>query len=151
MKKLTILIPALIFGSLLQAQVLNPVSWNFTARKIDAKTYQVHMIATIQNGWHLYSQVQPDDAIAIPTTFTINSNPLVKLDGKIREQGKMEKFSDSKLGLSANQYSKKVVFVQEIKLKGKGKTNFTGNVEYQTCDDKKCLPPKTVNFNVALN
>ncbi len=109
------------------------------------------MIATIQNGWHLYSQSQPTDAIAIPTAFTINSNPLVRVDGKIKEVGKMEKFTDKKLGLSANQYSKKVVFIQEVKLKGKGKTNFSGNVEFQTCDDKKCLPPKTVNFNIALN
>jgi len=23
-------------------------------------------------------------------------------------------------------------------------------LEYQTCDDKKCLPPKTVNFSIAL-
>jgi hypothetical protein len=151
MKRLSILIPALLLGLFLNAQMLNPISWNFTSKKINDKTYEIHMIATIQNGWHLYSQSQPDDAIAIPTTFTINNNPLVKLDGKIKEIGKMEKFTDKKLGLSANQYSKKVIFVQEVKLRGKGKTNFSGNVEFQTCDDHKCLPPKTVNFNVALN
>lgn len=129
----------------------HPVSWNFSAKKLDDKTYEVYMTANIQNGWHLYSQIQPEDAIAIPTTFTINKNPLVKLDGKIKEMGTMEKFTDAKLGLSANQYSRKVEFVQLIKLKGKAKTNFSGNVEFQTCDDKKCLPPKTVNFNVSLN
>jgi hypothetical protein len=31
------------------------------------------------------------------------------------------------------------------------KTNVTGKLEYQTCDDKKCLPPKTVNFTIALS
>ena len=51
----------------------------------------------------------------------------------------------------ANQYSEKVDFVQIVKLKGKVKTSFSGSVEYQTCDDKKCLPPKTVNFKVALD
>jgi thiol:disulfide interchange protein DsbD len=40
--------------------------------------------------------------------------------------------------------------VQKIKLKANVKTNFKGNVEYQTCDDKKCLPPKTVNFDVTI-
>jgi thiol:disulfide interchange protein DsbD len=44
-----------------------------------------------------------------------------------------------------------VDFVQIVKLKGKVKTSFSGSVEYQTCDDKKCLPPKTVNFKVALD
>jgi Disulphide bond corrector protein DsbC len=151
MKKLLLFVPVLLLSFQLFSQMLNPVSWNFTSKKVDDKTYEIHMIATIQDGWHLYSQQQPDDAIAMPTTFTINSNPLVKLDGKIKELGKMEKFTDKKLGLSANQYSKKVTFVQQVKLKGNAKTNFTGNVEFQTCDDKKCLPPKTINFNVTLN
>jgi hypothetical protein len=114
------------------------------------KTYEVHMTATIQSGWHLYSQTQPEDAIAIPTTFTLTANPLFTADGAIKELGKLEKFKDEKLDLSANQYSKKVDFVQIVKLKSAAKTNFSGNVEYQTCDDKKCLPPKTVNFSIAL-
>ena len=129
----------------------SPVSWTFTAKKLGNKTYEIHMTATIENGWHLYSQNQPEDAIANPTSFTLNPNPLFSNNGKIKEIGKLEKFKDKKLGLSANQYSKKVEFVQIINLKGNAKTNFSGSVEYQTCDDKKCLPPKTVNFNVALN
>ena len=72
------------------------------------------------------------------------------LDGKIRELGKIEKFHDARLKVSANQYSTMVDFVQLVKLKAKVKTNITGSVEYQTCDDKKCLPPKTVNFSVAI-
>ena len=60
-------------------QAQNPVSWTFSAKKIDDKTYEVHMTANIQSGWHLYSQNQPDDAIAIPTGFTINNNPLIKV------------------------------------------------------------------------
>jgi thiol:disulfide interchange protein DsbD len=127
-----------------------PVTWSFTASKISDKTYEVHMKASIQGGWHLYSQSQPADAIAIPTTFTINANPLFTKEGKIKEVGKMEVMKDVSLGISANQYSREVDFVQKIKLKGNVKTNLTGNVEYQTCDDKKCLPPKTVNFSIAL-
>jgi thiol:disulfide interchange protein DsbD len=108
------------------------------------------MKATMQAGWHLYSQTQPEDAIVNPTTFTLNNNPLLIADGKIKETGTVEKFHDAKLNISANQYSHTVDFVQKIKLKTKAKTNFSGNVEYQTCDDKKCLPPKTVNFSIAI-
>lgn len=141
----------LLLGShALEAQ-LNPVNWSFSSKKIADKTYEIHLTATMQSGWHLYSQVQPDDAIAIPTDFKINSNPLLLLEGKIKEMGKMEKFHDKKLEVSANQYSGKVDFVQVVKLKAKAKTNVTGSVEYQTCDDQKCLPPKTVNFTIALN
>ncbi len=129
---------------------LNPVTWSFSVKKIADKTYEVHMKATIQNNWHLYSQKQPDDAIAEPTAFKISANPLFKLDGKINEMGKMEVMKDVTLGISANQYSNSVDFVQKVKLKANVKTNFSGSVEYQTCDDKKCLPPKTVNFSVAI-
>ena len=129
----------------------NPVTWTFTSKKLADNSYEIHMTAAIEKGWHLYSQVQPDDAVAGPTTFTITNNPLIELSGKIKEVGKMQKFHDKELEISANQYSEKVDFVQVVKLKGKVKTSFSGSVEFQTCDDKKCLPPKTVNFKVALD
>ena len=138
-----------LVSNLLNAQ-LNPVSWTFTAKKISEKTYELHLTATMQSGWHLFSQVQPEDAVAIPTGFKLNNNPLVTLDGKIKEVGKMEKFHDAKLDISANQYAEKVDFVQVVKLKSNVKTSITGSVEYQTCDDKKCLPPKTVNFSIPV-
>jgi thiol:disulfide interchange protein DsbD len=149
MKKLIVFVFFVFTISALRAQ-LNPVSWNFTAKKIADKIFELHFTASIQTGWHLYSQNQPGDAIAIPTSVTINNNPLISLDGKVKEIGKMEKFKDATLGVSAHQYSDKVDFVQVVKLKTPAKTNISGNVEFQTCDDKKCLPPKTVNFSIVL-
>jgi len=143
MKKFIFLGTIILTATIVKAQ-LNPVIWTFTAKKIADKTYEVHMKATIQSGWHLYSQTQPEDAIINPTTFTVNNNPLLIADGKIKETGTVEKFHDARLNISANQYSNTVDFVQKIKLKAKA------NVEYQTCDDKKCLPPKTVNFSIAI-
>lgn len=141
-------IASVFFG--LTAMAQNPVAWTFSSKKINDNIYEVQLIASIQPGWHLYSQSQPSDAIAQPTSFIFNKNPLVSLDGKIKEIGKLEKYKDEKLDISANQYSKKVVFIQKVKLRGKVKTNVSGKLEYQTCDDKKCLPPKTVNFAIAL-
>jgi thiol:disulfide interchange protein DsbD len=134
-----------------QAQRLDPVQWTYTAKKIADKTYEVHLTATIQNTWHLYSQLQPADAINQPTEIIFKKNPLIAMDGKIKEVGKMELFKDEKLKISANQYANKVDFVQKVKLKSNTKTNLVGSVEYQTCDDRKCLPPKKIDFTVALN
>lgn len=142
---------SLLFITLAGKAQLNPITWDFAAKKVSDKTYEVRMTATIQSGWHLYSQEQPEDAIIIPTTFMIQKNPLLTLDGKIKEEGKLEKFRDAKLDISANQYSKKVEFVQVVKLKTNARTNITGNVEFQTCDDKQCLPPKKTNFSIAIN
>lgn len=149
MKKHIILFSLIVLAVAAKAQ--NPINWSFSAKKISDKTYELHMTATIQSGWHLFSQTQPEDAIAIPTSFTINNNPLLAIDGKIKEVGKLEKFKDEKLDISAHQYSNKVNFVQVVKLKANAKTNISGNVEFQTCNDEKCLPPKTITFSVAIN
>lgn len=141
---------ALTLTSALTLSAQNPVNWTFSATKKSDKVFEVHMTATIQPGWHLYSQSQPDDAIASPTDFVIHNNPLVALDGKVKELGDLEKFHDEKLKVSAHQYSRKVDFVQLVKLKGNAKTNVTGNIVFTTCNDERCLPPKTVNFNIAL-
>ena len=150
MKRTIFILLVVVQGpNLLNAQ-LNPVNWTFSSKKISDKTYELHLTATMQPGWHLFSQEQPEDAVAIPTGFKLNNNPLVTLDGKIKEIGKLEKFHDAKLDISANQYAEKVDFVQVVKLKSNVKTNVTGSVEYQTCDDKKCLPPKTVTFSIPV-
>ncbi len=151
MKKVVIGLLLIVFTASAGAQVLNPIQWTFTAKKISDKIYEVRLTANIQNSWHLYSQTQPADAINIPTEIIFNKNPFISLDGKAKEIGKMEMYQDKRLGISANQYKDKVEFVQKLKLKSNIKTNISGTVEYQTCDDKKCLPPKKLNFNVALN
>jgi hypothetical protein len=148
MKKVFLVALSFMIGALAFAQ--NPVSWSFTSKKVSDKVYEVVLTASIQPGWHLYSQAQPEDAIAQPTSFSFNNNPLVSFEGKVKEVGKLEKYRDDKLDVSANQYSNKVEFVQVVKLKGKAKTAVTGKLEFQTCDDKKCLPPKTVPFTIAL-
>lgn len=149
MKKLGFIVLALFTASIVFAQN-EPVSWSFSSKKISGNVYEVQITASIDAGWHLYSQEQPKDAIALPTTFSFNKNPLIELDGKVKEIGKLEKFVDKELDVSANQYSRTVTFVQKVKLKGKAKTNVTGKMEYQVCTDEKCLPAKTVNLSIAL-
>ena len=150
MKKIVFGSVLLLLSGLASAQMIKPVIWTFSAKKIDAKNYEIHLTAIIQSSWHLYSQTQPTDAIVNPTEILFNNNPLVSLDGKVKEVGKMELYKDKKLGISANQYTDKVDFVQKIKLKSPVKTNISGSVEFQTCDDKKCLPPQKLQFSLAL-
>lgn len=150
MKKFFFTLSTLLIVGFASAQALNPVSWNFSSKKISDNVYEIQMVATIQQGWHLYSQTQPKDAIAEPTSFAFNKNPLLQFDGKVKEVGNLEKFKDKELDISANQYSNKVTFIQKVKLRGKAKTNVTGKLTYQTCNDEKCLPAKTVNLSIAL-
>lgn len=147
--RLSLLLPLFFIALFTQAQ--NPVSWQFQTYKNDNGGYDVILKASIQPGWHLYSQKQPEDAIAIPTSIQFNNNPLVIREKEIREIGKLQKYIDKTLGVTAYQYAGEVSFVQAVKLKAKVKTALTGEVEYQVCDDEKCLPPKKVPFTIVLN
>lgn len=151
MKHLILALSTVFFVNLVSAQNLNPVAWTFSSKKLNEKEYEVMMTAKLQEGWHIYAQTQPSDAIAQPTSINFNKNPLLTLNGKVKEVGNLEKYKDKTLDVSANQYSNQVVFVQKVVMKGKAKTNVTGKLEYQTCNDEKCLPPKTISFSIALN
>jgi len=130
---------------------LHPISWQYSARKVADKTYEVHLTAQLQSGWHAYSQKQPEDAVAHPTNIKFRPNPLVGLMGKIKEVGDMEKWKDETTGIQANQYADKVDFVQIVKVKGNVKTSVSGSLTYQVCTNEMCLPPQTDDFVVQLS
>ena len=50
------------------AQVLEPVTWETSVKKISDTEFDLISTATIDEGWHLYSQNVPEDG-PIPTTF----------------------------------------------------------------------------------
>lgn len=133
-----------------KAQIQNPVQWSFTTKKIDATTYEVHLTASIEEGWHLYSQTTPEGG-PVPTAISFSKNPLVSASGAAREVGKMEKHFEPLFGVEVKQFSGKAIFVQTVKLKGKIKTTLNGTVEFMTCNDRECLPPATKKFSVSLN
>lgn len=129
----------------------NPVKWDYSAKKLNATSYEIHLTATIKNGWHLYSHDQPDGAISLPTTISFPANPIVTLDGGVKEFGNLEKHKDEMLGIIQNQYSGTVDFVQKINLKSKdAKTNLKGTISFQACTDHECLKPVTIDFTVPL-
>ncbi len=131
-----------------QAQ-MNKVNWTFSSKKIAEGTYEVHLKAEIAGNWHLYAQNVGVDG-PVPTTFTFTKNPLLTMDGKVKEVGKVIKKNEEVWGGVVNYYENGVDFVQTVKVKGKAKTNLAGKLEYMVCDDKQCLPPTEVPFSVAI-
>jgi len=133
----------------IMAQVKNPVKWSYTAKKLSTGKYELHMTATVEKGWHIYSQNTPEGG-PVPTAFTFTKNPLVTLSGPVKEVGKLETHFEKLFDVDVKQYSDKVNFVQTVMVKGTVKTNMAGKVEYMLCNDKECLPPKKVDFSIAL-
>ncbi len=149
MKRLFLVAALATIASLSSAQVKDPVKWEFSSKKKDATTYEVRLTATIDNGWHIYSQTTPDGG-PIPTTIEFTKNPLLVLDGTAKEVGKLEQKHEALFGVDVKQFSNKVEFVQVVKLKGGAKTVVNGTVEFMVCNDRECLPPTKEKFSITL-
>lgn len=156
--KLIALVVMIGFTTALHAQIQHPLTWAYATKllptsKGDApgvRTYQVHLRATMQEGWHAYSQVQPENAVSQPTKFKFNTSDQVVLVGKVKEIGQLIHFEDPSSGLGASEYSGSVDFVQVVKVKDPSVKTITGTITYQTCTDHECLPPEDVNFTIPL-
>ena len=131
-----------------KAQINNPVIWTYTAKKIADKTYELHMTATIGSNWHLYAQDAGKGPE--PTTFVFTPNPLVKLDGKVKEVGKQEQSFDKNFNSTLKYYANKVDFVQKVKVKSSTATVVKGVVNFMVCNDRQCLPPRDVSFTISI-
>ena len=150
MKKIILSALVLFFAITVSAQTQDPVKWTYSAKKISADTYELHMTATVSGKWHIYSQDIPEGG-AVPTSFTFDKNPLVKTDGKVAEIGKLEKVYDKNFKMNLKFYSNKVDFVQKVKLKTAINTVAKGKITFMVCNDEKCLPPKDVAFAIKIN
>lgn len=137
-----------LIGTVAMAQSDKEVKWAYSAKKIADKTYEVHLTATVGNSWHIYSQNVGVDG-PIPTKFEFAKNPLVTLDPKVSEVGKLISKNEEVWGGVVKYYENKVDFVVKVKIKG-GKTKLAGKVEYMVCNEEKCLPPAETEFSVAI-
>jgi hypothetical protein len=149
MRKITLLILLLMAGYSAIAQIQNPVKWSYRLKKINVTTYEVHITATIDKGWHIYSQTTPDGG-PVPTTIKFSKNPLVTLVGAAKETGKLEQRHEELFGVDVKQFSNSVSFVQTIKVKAAVKTSVAGSVEFMVCNDRECLPPTTNKFSIPI-
>ena len=150
MKKTILFFFPLFFFMAAFAQMENPVKWTYSAKKIKGNMYELHMTATLEPKWHIYSQDIKGDG-PVPTSFTFDKNPLVKTDGAVAEVGKLEKDFDKNFNMTLKYYGNKVDFVQRVKLKSAVNTFAKGKVTYMVCNDKKCLPPKDVPFSIKID
>lgn len=149
MKKILLAFVLGFIGFTSFAQVKNPVKWTFTSKKINEKVYELHLTALIDPGWHMYTTDHKAD-IGVATSVTLNKNPLGEPSGKLISNGKPVSMKDPSTGELVKFYEGKVDLVQLITLKAPVKTNFTGSVEFMSCDDKQCTPPTTKQFSIAL-
>ncbi|KQM62584.1 protein-disulfide reductase DsbD family protein [Chryseobacterium sp. Leaf201] len=139
------LLVLLFLAAGINAQIKNPVKFKFTINELGNNQYEAVLNATMESGWHIYSKDIPEDT-GIPTEYKV-SGKNIELIGKFTETGKKhEEFSEA-FGGNIVYYSNTAGFKQKFRLKdGTKPGDAVAEITYQTCDDRVCLAPNTLEF-----
>ena len=130
------------------AQIFEPVKWSYETRQTGENEYELVFKATIEDGWHLYSQFIKDGG-PIKTSFNFDTINAIELLGKVEERGELEQDYDPNFEMELKWFSHEVEFVQKVKLKTEGAVA-KGWLEFMTCDDQRCLPPESIDYEFVL-
>lgn len=147
MKKLLFVAAAILLGTQLQAQILTPVKWSYGFKKLGKGEAMIFMKATIDEGWHLYSQTVKDGG-PVKTTFTFPVSKEYIRIGKTVEPTPITR-NEKVFSMDVSFFENSVIFQQKVKLKT-AQATFKGTVEYMTCNDRQCLPPEEMEFTIDV-
>jgi hypothetical protein len=61
----------------------------------------------------------------------------------------MKTIFEKEFNVNQKYFEQNVDFIQRVKVEP-GIKKVSGTIEYMVCNDRQCLPPKTVAFEIAL-
>jgi len=153
MKQFVILFTLLITSTFVLGQgLLDPVKWEVSSEKKSGDTYLLSIDATIDSGWHLYSQKQFGDEFDGPIPTEISFNPTdstYRLIGETVEPN-VKPIFDKVFNIDVVYFEDKALFTQEIELIHSELTELPFSVSYSVCDDTRCLAPEIKTFTISL-
>ncbi|MBL4938994.1 MAG: thioredoxin family protein [Lutibacter sp.] len=149
MKKIALFISLLILSASSFSQIHDPVKWTTSVEKVSDSEFDLIIQATVDEGWHLYSQNVPEDG-PIPTTFIFEKTDDYELVGSTSEEEGHTIF-DAVFEMEIKYFENKAIFKQRIKNLTENSIKIIGEVEFMVCDDTSCLPPTFIdlNFNIS--
>lgn len=148
--KYTLLFLLTLITQIFNSQIKDPVHLKFTVENVGENLYEATIHATLESGWHIYSKDLPPDS-GIPTELLLSSPEGIELKGGVVEVGKkFNEFSEA-FGAQIVYYSNNAQFKQRFSLKNPfAKARVYAEFTYQTCDDRICLAPNTLEFEKIL-
>ncbi len=139
MKKFLFGLALLIFTTIGSAQNTQAVKWSTSVEKISATEYDLISKATIDSGWHLYSQELPEGG-PTATSFTYDDSVGgFTIVGNTTEP-KVEDIEDTFFKMKIKSFEKEAVFKQRIEVQGDVKS-ITCYIEFVTSDGTKVSEP----------
>ena len=147
MKKLILLFTT--FTLFASAQILDPVSWDFTQDKLSDHEIELKFKASIEDHWHVYSQYINDDG-PIPTSFVFFESNDFELVGSTNEGESIEEF-DPNFDMVLKYFESEEIFSQKVKVLTKNAFTINGEINFMACDEAQCIFPMPVPFSFLVN
>ena len=122
----------------LQAQMLTPVKWTKSVKMTDANNGVITFTATIDKGWHMYSNDTPEGG-PIPLSIKWDKKEGVKLVGGLTHSKPPTTIDDEMFEMKVRQWEGTVTLSQKFTTTD-SKYKIEGEVSYQACSDQGCLP-----------
>ena len=141
--KLCFSILVILFSLPVVGQDENLVDWKFS---LNEEGTALEIEAKIKDTWVIYSQ-HTDPEGPIPLEFEFTEITGAELSGVVEElTAPMSEMSEM-FGVEVKKFKKSATFKQKLMPKD-GDRHIKGMVTYMACDATKCLPPKTIPFEV---
>lgn len=147
--KSILLIAFIAFVSFGYSQILKPVKWSFSSGKVNDSTANLYFKATIDKGWHVYSQFIKGEG-PVPTTFAFDKSSDYLRTGSIYEPKGIEEW-DPNFEMKLKYFASTVTFTQQIRIQSAKAFTVKGTLNYMCCNDKSCLPPEDVEFSFKVD
>ena len=147
MKKIISLLFILI-SVLASAQIFTPVEWEFSQKQLSDTEIELQFKATIDDGWHLYSQHITDDG-PVPTEFTFITEGGYELINGVTEGEPIEEF-DPNFDMLLKYFGHEAIFTQRIKVTAAEDFKLDGDIYFMVCDEAQCLPPEFAEFSIEV-
>jgi len=145
MKKfLAVLFTILSFTSF--SQIFNPVEWKFSQEQISNTEVELTFKASIDEPWHMYSQLVDEEMLATKFTFIYNGDTIISI---LKEPKPSEEYDETS-DIMLLYFSEEVIFTQKLEINSLNKLEISGYVDYIVCDNGSCLPPDYSEFSFTL-
>jgi len=144
MRKIVFILLAFLAFATGNSQVKHPVKWTSKLEKVSDTEFNLVMNATIEEGWHMYSQFTPADGpLGITLTFK-NQKGNFELIGKAKETPYKKEFNKD-FGVDEYYFENKATLIQKVKIINPKNSKIVVNVDFQACQNV------CVNDNVDLS
>lgn len=144
-----LLLTGLLLFSFVKAQVVDPVKWKLSTKKITDCEYEIVFTGTIEDHWHVYSLNQKGDDGPMPANIFVDKSADYDAVGKPTE-GNPIKAMDKVFEMEVLYFEKTVTFKQKIKLNASKDIVIKGKYEYQACTEEKCIFPPATPFEFKV-